>query len=292
MPTTTFRTVNGRILGHNKAGVASEYLLDPLGSVIGTSTSAGVVSNRTTYWPYGEVRTGGVSSVTPFGFCGGWGYYTDSSGSLYVRARYYRSSLTRWQTVDPLWPNESAYGYVVGRAIDGVDPLGQMAPIDPMIFFAPPITPPSVDLENLLSCGCKKKVHPCLKASSAFGFSKKYDSTNALGHCMTACCIKRRNPECVWYWNIRELASAVDPGTCMDDWNNKVGYGCAYGSASCYACCLNKIGDLTWIVPIRHNFPPPGGCGSGAGGSGGGGGTGPGLSGGNQIRGGTSQIWH
>jgi RHS repeat-associated protein len=124
MPTTTFRTVNGRILGHNKAGVASEYLLDPLGSVIGTSTSAGVVSNRTTYWPYGEVRTGGVSSVTPFGFCGGWGYYTDSSGSLYVRARYYRPSLTRWQTVDPLWPDESAYGYVNGLPVFTNDPSG------------------------------------------------------------------------------------------------------------------------------------------------------------------------
>jgi RHS repeat-associated protein len=125
MPTTTFRTVNGRILGHNKAGVASEYLLDPLGSVIGTSTSAGVVSNRTTYWPYGEVRTGGVSSVTPFGFCGGWGYYTDSSGSLYVRARYYRPSLTRWQTVDPLWPGESAYGYVLNNPVTMIDYSGQ-----------------------------------------------------------------------------------------------------------------------------------------------------------------------
>jgi RHS repeat-associated protein len=124
MPTTTFRTVNGRILGHNKAGVASEYLLDPLGSVIGTSTSSGVVSNRTTYWPYGEVRTGGVYSVTPFGFCGGWGYYTDSSGSLYVRARYYRPSLTRWQTVDPLWPDEMAYGYVGATPSLFADPSG------------------------------------------------------------------------------------------------------------------------------------------------------------------------
>jgi RHS repeat-associated protein len=130
MPTTTFRTVNGRILGHNKAGVASEYLLDPLGSVIGTSTSAGVVSNRTTYWPYGEVRTGGVSSVTPFGFCGGWGYYTDSSGSLYVRARYYRPTLTRWQTVDPLWPEESPFGYVRGRPTHVNDASGLGIDID------------------------------------------------------------------------------------------------------------------------------------------------------------------
>jgi hypothetical protein len=99
MPTTTFRTVNGRILGHNKAGVASEYLLDPLGSVIGTSTSAGVVSNRTTYWPYGEVRTGGVSSVTPFGFCGGWGYYTGSPGRIFYSSDIYRPTLATWESV-------------------------------------------------------------------------------------------------------------------------------------------------------------------------------------------------
>jgi hypothetical protein len=39
-----YRTVGGRILAQSKAGVSTEYLLDPLGSVIGTSTSAGVVS--------------------------------------------------------------------------------------------------------------------------------------------------------------------------------------------------------------------------------------------------------
>lgn len=39
-----YRTVGGRILAQSKAGVSTEYLIAPLGSVIGTSTSVDVVS--------------------------------------------------------------------------------------------------------------------------------------------------------------------------------------------------------------------------------------------------------
>lgn len=46
MPVTNFRNVEGRIVAQSKAGVSSEYLFGPLGSV---------VSNRTTYCPYQEV---------------------------------------------------------------------------------------------------------------------------------------------------------------------------------------------------------------------------------------------
>jgi RHS repeat-associated protein len=291
MPVTNFRNVAGRILAQSKVGVSTEYLLDPLGSVIGTSTSAGVVSNRTTCWPYGEVRTGGVASVTPFGVCGGWGYYTDSSGSLYVRARYFRSALTRWQTVDPLWPIESTYGYVGGQTVNGADPSGQQVWYDPSheleVHPGSPEWPTSPQIENIISCGCYNASRKCMKESDTFrkpGAPIRSDMANALGHCFTACCIKRRLPGCVWYWTLRD-SNLFDPSTCMDNWNNNVGYGCASGTASCYACCLNKINDLTWLVPIRHNFPPPGRCGWGASG-----GTGKALVGG-MVRGGTSPIW-
>jgi RHS repeat-associated protein len=123
--TAVFTTVDGMMLHETRGGVESFYVPDPLGSLIQTKNTSGTVTYEATYWPYGEVRTGGVSSVTPFGFCGAWGYYTDATGRLYVRARYYRSSLTRWQTVDPLWPNECAYAYVGGRAVFRTDPSGK-----------------------------------------------------------------------------------------------------------------------------------------------------------------------
>jgi|CXWL01.1.fsa_nt_gi RHS repeat-associated protein len=121
---TRYTTINGRIISQTKNGVYTRFLFNPLGSVIATVNSAGAVSNRTTYWPYGEVRTGGVSSLTNLGFCGAWGYYTDSSGRMYVRHRVLRPTLGRWQTLDPVWPFESAFGYARSNPIQFVDPSG------------------------------------------------------------------------------------------------------------------------------------------------------------------------
>jgi hypothetical protein len=44
--------------------------------------------------------------------------------SHYVRARHYSYLTGGWSTVDPLWPSESTYGYVRGRASNFTDPTG------------------------------------------------------------------------------------------------------------------------------------------------------------------------
>lgn len=44
-----------------------------------------------------------------------------------MRARYYRPVLARWQTVDPLWPKQSAYEYAHGKPILVADPTGLKA---------------------------------------------------------------------------------------------------------------------------------------------------------------------
>ena len=44
--------------------------------------------------------------------------------SHYVRARHYSYLTGNWSTVDPLWPNESAYGYVGGSPISWIDFAG------------------------------------------------------------------------------------------------------------------------------------------------------------------------
>ena len=128
MPVINYRTANGRIISQNNSKTGYQRLLnDPLGNVIATADSTGTKSNDTTYWPYGEVRTGRVGVITSFGFCGMWGYYTDSSGRQYVRARYYRPTLGRWQTVDPLWPGERAFEYGNFAPSTHVDPQGSKA---------------------------------------------------------------------------------------------------------------------------------------------------------------------
>jgi|GEM_PF-4850289 len=76
------------------------------------------------YWSYGEIRTSTGTNPSNWGYVGFLGYYTDSDNSIYVRARIFRPDLTRWLTVDPFWPSQVAYGYVMGNPINLVDPSG------------------------------------------------------------------------------------------------------------------------------------------------------------------------
>ncbi len=79
------------------------------------------------YNPYGEVlsRSGSISDrfyqwVATYGYRATFNY----ASSHYMRARHYLQTTGVLTTVDPLWPDESAYRYVGGRAIRSVDPSG------------------------------------------------------------------------------------------------------------------------------------------------------------------------
>ncbi len=255
----TYATVHGRLVEENRGGVVTEYVPDTLGNVIMTTNESGTVTSTTTYWPFGEVRTQTGTNPSPWGFCGVWGYLRDAISRMYVRARHYRADTSRWLSVDPLWPHELAYEYVNQVPNAGTDSTGRSPVADVLKILID-------SLESLLSCGCKVWVYPCLKASGAFGFSKGYDHTNALGHCMASCCIKKTVPYCLPYWNARELGAIWGHwGSCMDDWNNKIGFGCASSNDSCFKCCLANRDKLSWWQPSPHNWPPPGGCNPSAG---------------------------
>jgi|GEM_PF-4045649 len=79
------------------------------------------------YWSYGEIRASTETNPSPWGFVGLLGYYTDALNYLYVRARYYRPNLTRWQTVDPLWSLQEGYIYGNSDPITNYDPSGLQA---------------------------------------------------------------------------------------------------------------------------------------------------------------------
>ena len=120
-----YATINGQIVSENRGGVISYYAPDNLGSTVALLDAAGTVTDTFTYWPYGEIQSHVGSSVTPFTFCGTLGYYLDVLGSqIYVRARYLRQALTRWLTVDSMWPAEKAYAYVDNSPCVFVDPSG------------------------------------------------------------------------------------------------------------------------------------------------------------------------
>ncbi|RYD79774.1 MAG: hypothetical protein EOP84_12645, partial [Verrucomicrobiaceae bacterium] len=115
---------NGMLLHESRGGVETFYVPDPLGSVVQTKDASGTVTSEAEYWPYGEVQAGTGTNPSPWGYVGTLGYLKDSSERLYVRARYYRPVTTRWMTVDPLWPRERAYDYVLSQPILLVDSTG------------------------------------------------------------------------------------------------------------------------------------------------------------------------
>lgn len=115
--------MNGQIVAEKRGGQHRVITADPLGNVIDVRDSSDSQLASYNYWPYGVVRTSTGSIANPWRFCGVWGYYFDGS-DCYVRARTYRQQLTRWLTVDPLWPRELPFGYTEANPVVSTDATG------------------------------------------------------------------------------------------------------------------------------------------------------------------------
>ncbi|MBI5706359.1 MAG: hypothetical protein HZC36_05155 [Armatimonadetes bacterium] len=106
----------------------TDYLVDALGSVVGTSNKDNTVNRRYQYKPYGaRLSASGAGSDPRFQWVGVPGYRTTdrSHSTHYVRARHYSQEEGRWTTVDPLWPDVYAYTYCDVRPTACIDPTGQ-----------------------------------------------------------------------------------------------------------------------------------------------------------------------
>lgn len=115
----------GMVVSETRNGVESDYVQDTLGSTIGLLDVTGTLVDRWEYWPNGEVIGRYGTNPTPLTFLGAIGYFKDIIDKLfYVRARHLRTDLARWLTLDPLWPNESAFGYARSRPTSVTDPMG------------------------------------------------------------------------------------------------------------------------------------------------------------------------
>ncbi len=106
------------IVYENRGGIERFFAPDTLGSTALLVDPTGTVTDTFTYWPYGELVSHTGTSSTTFTYVGTLGYYFDSVVNwFYIRARYLRQTLARWQTVDPLWPFTSAYKYVANSPV-------------------------------------------------------------------------------------------------------------------------------------------------------------------------------
>ena len=97
---TTFTTINGMLVHEDRGGVETEYVSDPLGSLVQTRNSSGTKTYEAEYWPYGELQTSTGTNPSSWGYVGLLGYLSDSATRLYVRARYLMTTFARWLTVD------------------------------------------------------------------------------------------------------------------------------------------------------------------------------------------------
>lgn len=122
-----YTVLDGEIAEENRNGVITDYVADPLGSTVALLDGSHTKSDTFNYWPYGEVQSRSGSTATPFQFVGTLGYYRDSSSRTYVRARYYRQALGRWQTVDKYFPWLAAFTYADSSPGSLVDPNGKLS---------------------------------------------------------------------------------------------------------------------------------------------------------------------
>lgn len=99
------------------------YHHDQLGSTRLVTDGSGATTATFTYDAYGTSTSTSGSVSTPLGYAG---QYTDSeTGFQYLRARYYDPTTGQFMTRDPLAAmTRSAYGYVYGNPLNGVDPAG------------------------------------------------------------------------------------------------------------------------------------------------------------------------
>jgi RHS repeat-associated protein len=121
-----FYTVDGQMLAYEESGVRKDFLTDHLGSITAEIDQTQTRTYDTRYSAYGR-NNWSTGTGCGFGWVGSYGYRETGlfHMSHYVRARHYSYLTGSWSTVDPLWPDESAYGYVGGRAVFGSDPNGK-----------------------------------------------------------------------------------------------------------------------------------------------------------------------
>ncbi len=108
------------------SGIARWYLTDGLGSVLGEVLPSGGVDGKRKLDVYGVDRgkTGTLGSSQ--GFVGNLGHQTDdSTGLVYMRARYYDPNTGRFVSQDPAKSGANWFAYCAGNPVNLVDKDGK-----------------------------------------------------------------------------------------------------------------------------------------------------------------------
>jgi RHS repeat-associated protein len=116
------------------AGTLSYLLTDHLGGTVEILNASGVTQSELKYWPYGGVRSGGITQTDKL-FTGQQKESPDQSMGLYdYGARFYSTVTARFGAVDPVVGAEqdpqswNGHTYVRNNPLRWKDPTGQCIP--------------------------------------------------------------------------------------------------------------------------------------------------------------------
>jgi RHS repeat-associated protein len=145
--TSTYLYGVGRI-GEEQLGDWKYHLPDALASLRQMIDVGGAISLTRSYQPYGEVLLSTGSETTKYGFTGEW---TDATGLIHLRARYYEPGNGRFINNDP-WTGDTqqpmSYNnwlYAYANPVNLTDPSGERPHIPP----PPPGIRPPLDFPPL-----------------------------------------------------------------------------------------------------------------------------------------------
>jgi len=105
------------------------YHFDQSGNTLALTDDSGNITDKYAYEPFGSTTTSGTTH-NPFRFVGQYGVMDDGNGLHHMRARYYRTDVRRFVSLDALYGQVTdpmtlnRYQYVSGNPMVGVDPSG------------------------------------------------------------------------------------------------------------------------------------------------------------------------
>jgi len=245
-----YDVLEGEVLGEKRDASRYLYLPDPLGSINHLLDTSQTIAGTYVYFPYGEVQSH-TGPDTPLQFVGGLGYYTGVVNREYVRARWYRPDLGRWQTRDPIgfgggdW---NLYGYVRGRAITAADRNGlgyHPCALDPCAFAraSGALIPREWSDQRPGTVGCvvccMGRAVPCLAYRSPAispvrqvveECIRRHEEDHAIEATRRDVCACNDWTGCVGGYAVDECRAYVVEVLCL---LRNAPYACAFGDASC-----------------------------------------------------------